>query len=79
MSMNVEKTLTTALKIATTLLAATYATVMMDTLWILMTCTLAMVHIIYSRVFMIHLTLNQPPTHKCVHSPHKQQYFIWRF
>ena len=25
------------------------------------------------------MSLNQPPTHKCVHSSHKQQYFIWRF
>ena len=43
MSMSVWRTLTTALRIATTLLAATCATVMMDTLWTQMTCTPAMV------------------------------------
>ena len=37
--------LITALITATTLLAATNVTVMMDILWILMTCTLAMVYV----------------------------------
>ena len=42
---NVKKTLTTALRTVTTLLVATTATVMVDTRWILMTFTLAMVNI----------------------------------
>ena len=41
--MSVWRALITALKTATILLAATSATVMMDTLWTLMTCTPAMV------------------------------------
>ena len=42
-------TLTTALRTASTLLAATSATVMMDTLWTLLICIPAMVYI-YQKV-----------------------------
>ena len=45
MLMSVWRTLTTVLRTASTLLAATSVTVMMDTLWTLMTCTPAMVYI----------------------------------
>ena len=60
--MSVWKTLTTAPRTATTLLEGTSVTVMMGTLWTLMTCTPAMVYFPD-----VHVTNNIQLCNTCLH------------